>query len=154
MTAHRPGPDPSCRGVKAGRASCRKCRKKCQWLACTTASGRSGRAKKKKKKKKKKKYQDLRSWSGWCSPLRELPRVGRVEDGQPVHDLGVDHRGGPGDGSAPVVTDQERGLGAAFVDEVADVAGERAAVVVGENRLGSPSGRRPSCGGGSLTNTS
>ena len=86
--------------------------------------------------------------------LRELPRVGRVEDGQPVHDLGVDHRGGPGDGSAPVVTDQERGLGAAFVDEVADVAGERAAVVVGENRLGSPSGRRPSCGGGSLTNTS
>ena len=33
--------------------------------------------------------------------LRELPRVGRVEDGQPVHDLGVAHRDGPGDGCRP-----------------------------------------------------
>ena len=27
-------------------------------------------------------------------PLRELPRMGGVEDGQPVHDLGMVHRGG------------------------------------------------------------
>ena len=61
--------------------------------------------------------------------LRELPRMGRVEDGQPVHDLGVVHRGGPGDGSAPVVADQQRGLGTAFVDEIADVGGQLVGVV-------------------------
>src|SRR5262245_39560277 len=44
--------------------------------------------------------------------LRELPRMCRVEDGQPIHDLGVVHRSGPGDGSAPVVADQQRGRGA------------------------------------------
>ena len=61
--------------------------------------------------------------------LRQLPRMGRVEDGQPVHDLGVVHRGGPGDGSAPVVTHQQRGLGTAFVDEIADVGGQLVGVV-------------------------
>jgi hypothetical protein len=47
--------------------------------------------------------------------------MGRVEDGQPVDDLGVLHGGRPGDGPAPVVTDQQRGLGTAFLDETADV---------------------------------
>jgi len=61
--------------------------------------------------------------------LRELPRVGRVEDSQPVHDLGMVHREGPGDGSAPVMPDQQRGLGAAFVDQAADVVDQRADVV-------------------------
>ena len=61
--------------------------------------------------------------------LRQLPRMGRVEDGQPVHDLGILHRGGPGDGAAPVVTDQQRRLGAAFVDEAADVGGQLVGVV-------------------------
>ena len=46
-----------------------------------------------------------------------------------VHDLGVVHRHGPGDGPAPVVTDQHRGLGAALVDEIADVGGELVGVV-------------------------
>lgn len=31
------------------------------------------------------------------------------------------HRGGPGNGAAPVVTDEQRGVGAALVDEAADV---------------------------------
>src|SRR5580658_3419749 len=61
--------------------------------------------------------------------LRQLPRVGRVEDGQPVHDLGVVHREGPRDRAAPVVTDQQRGLGAAFTDQAGDVVGQRADVV-------------------------
>jgi hypothetical protein len=43
--------------------------------------------------------------------------------------LGVVHGGGPGDASAPVVTDQQRGLGAAFVDEIVDVGGELVGVV-------------------------
>src|SRR5438034_6603889 len=51
--------------------------------------------------------------------------MGRVEDGESVDHLGVVHRGGPGDGSAPVVTDQERGLGTEFSDESADVVGEQ-----------------------------
>ena len=58
--------------------------------------------------------------------------MGRVEDGQPADDLGVVHRGGPGDGSAPVVADQQRGLGAAFSDETADVGGKRLGGVGGE----------------------
>ena len=64
--------------------------------------------------------------------LRELPRVGRVEDSQPVHDLGMVHRGGPGDAAAPVVTGQHRGLGAAFADQVPDVGGQQADVVGGD----------------------
>ena len=55
--------------------------------------------------------------------------MGRVEDGQPVYDLGVAHRGGPGDASAPVVTDQQRGLGTAFVDETDDVGSQMVGVV-------------------------
>ena len=55
--------------------------------------------------------------------------MGRVEDGQPVDDLGVVHRGGPGGGSAPVVTHQQRGLGTAFVDEIADVGGQLVGVI-------------------------
>ena len=50
--------------------------------------------------------------------------MGRVEDGQPVHDLGMVHRGVPGDGSAPVVADHQRGLGTALSDETADVVGQ------------------------------
>src|SRR5207248_7829824 len=38
--------------------------------------------------------------------LRESSRMSRVEDGESVDHLGVVHRGGPGDASAPVVTDQ------------------------------------------------
>src|SRR5580704_8698395 len=49
--------------------------------------------------------------------LRELARMGRIEDSQPVHDFGIFHRGCPGNASAPVVTDQLRGLAAAFLDE-------------------------------------
>jgi hypothetical protein len=55
--------------------------------------------------------------------------MGRVEDGQPVHDLGMVHRGGPGDGSAPVMTSQQRGLGTAFVDQIADVGGQPVGIV-------------------------
>ena len=36
----------------------------------------------------------------------------------------------PGDASAPVVTDQERGLGTEFSDEAADVVGEQVDGVV------------------------
>ena len=52
--------------------------------------------------------------------------MGRVEDGQTVHDLGVVHRRSPGGGSAPVVADQPRGLGAAFADQIAHVGGQLA----------------------------
>ena len=51
--------------------------------------------------------------------------MGRVEDGESVDDLGMIHRDGPGDGSAPVVTDHHRGLGAELSDETADVGGEQ-----------------------------
>ena len=51
--------------------------------------------------------------------------MGRVEDGEPVDHLGVVHRDGPGDASAPVVTDQQRGLGTELSDEAADVVGEQ-----------------------------
>ena len=61
--------------------------------------------------------------------LQELPRVGHVEDGQPLHHLWVTHHSVPGDGSAPVVPDQQRGLGTTFVDEIADVVGQLVAVV-------------------------
>ena len=37
---------------------------------------------------------------GVVQPLRQLAGMGRVEDGQPVDDLGVVHRGSLGDGSA------------------------------------------------------
>ena len=57
--------------------------------------------------------------------LREPPRMGRVEDGESVDHLRVVHRGGPGDASAPVVTDQQRGLGTEFSDQSADVGGEQ-----------------------------
>jgi hypothetical protein len=55
--------------------------------------------------------------------------MGRVEDGQAVDDLGVVHRGSPGGGSAPVVADQQRGLGAALVDEIAYVVRQLAGCV-------------------------
>ena len=61
--------------------------------------------------------------------LRQLPRMGGVEDGEAVHDLRMGHRGGPGDAAAPVVPGQQRGLGAAFVDETGDVAGQLVDVV-------------------------
>ena len=57
--------------------------------------------------------------------LRESPWMGRVEDGESVDHLRVVHRGGPGDASAPVVTDQHRGVGTEFSDESADVGGEQ-----------------------------
>jgi hypothetical protein len=61
--------------------------------------------------------------------LQQLPRMGRVEDGQPVHDLGVVHRGSPGHGSTPVVAGQHCRVGASFLDEAADVGGEPVGVV-------------------------
>ena len=51
--------------------------------------------------------------------------MGRVEDGEAVHYLGVIHRGGPGDGSAPVVADQQRRLGTERSDQAADVGGQQ-----------------------------
>jgi hypothetical protein len=60
---------------------------------------------------------------------QELPRMGHVEDGQPVDDLRVAHRSVPGEGSAPVMTGQQRRLGPAFVDETADVGGQLVGVV-------------------------
>src|SRR5438270_12258736 len=57
--------------------------------------------------------------------LLEPPRMGGVEDGESVDHLGVVHRGGPRDASAPVVTDQQRRLGTEFSDEAADVGGEQ-----------------------------
>ena len=47
-------------------------------------------------------------------PLVQLARVGGVEDREPVDGLGVVHRERPGDGAAPVVSDQHRGFGAAW----------------------------------------
>jgi hypothetical protein len=61
--------------------------------------------------------------------LRELPRMGCVEDRQPVHDLWVLHRGGPGGGSAPVVADHQRRFGATFVDQAPDVVRQHVGVV-------------------------
>ena len=57
--------------------------------------------------------------------LRQPPRMGRVEDGEPVDHLGVVHRDCPGDASAPVVTDQERGLRAELSDETVNVVGQQ-----------------------------
>ena len=57
--------------------------------------------------------------------LREPPWMGGVEDGESVDHLGVVHRDRPGDAPAPVVTDQQRGVGAEFADEAADVGGEQ-----------------------------
>ena len=57
--------------------------------------------------------------------LLEPPGMGRVEDGESVDHLRVVHRGGPGDASAPVVTDQHRGLGTEFSDQSANVGGEQ-----------------------------
>ena len=51
--------------------------------------------------------------------------MGRVEDREPVDDLRMIHRSSPGDGSAPVVTDQVRGLGTKLSDETANVGGEQ-----------------------------
>jgi hypothetical protein len=50
--------------------------------------------------------------------------MGRVEDGELVDHLGVVHGNGPGDGAAPVVTDQPRGLLTELSDQAADVVGE------------------------------
>src|SRR6187397_823037 len=51
--------------------------------------------------------------------------MGRIEDREAVDDLRMIHRDGPGDASAPIVTDQERGLGTELSDEAADVVGEQ-----------------------------
>ena len=53
----------------------------------------------------------------------------RVEDGQPVDDLGVVHRERPSGGAAPVVAHHQRGLGAALVDETVDVGRQLAGAV-------------------------
>ena len=66
---------------------------------------------------------------GVVQSLRQLARVGRVQDGQPVHHLGAGHRGGPGDRPAPVVPGQHRGPGAAFADQAGDVGGQLPGVV-------------------------
>ena len=66
---------------------------------------------------------------GVVQSLRQLARVRRVQDGQPVHHLGAGHRGGPGDRPAPVVPGQHRGPGAAFADQAGDVVGQRADVI-------------------------
>jgi hypothetical protein len=66
---------------------------------------------------------------GMVKSLRELARVAGAETRQPVYDLGVIHRGGLRGRSAPVVTDQQRGLSTALVDEIADVGGELIDVV-------------------------
>ena len=51
--------------------------------------------------------------------------MGGIENRKPVDDLGVVHRHGPGDTSAPVMTDQQRGLGTELSDEAADVVGKQ-----------------------------
>ena len=48
----------------------------------------------------------------------------RVEDGESVDHLGVVHRDRPGDASAPIVTNQSRGLSTELSDQAADVGGE------------------------------
>lgn len=50
-------------------------------------------------------------------------------------DLGVVHRGLPGDGTAPVVTDQHGRLGVAFADQTDDVGHQQAGVVDRDDRL-------------------
>jgi hypothetical protein len=62
-------------------------------------------------------------------PLVQPARVRRVQDGQAIHDLGVVHRGSPGNGSAEVVTRQQGRLGAELPNEPADVAGRRVRAV-------------------------
>ena len=75
--------------------------------------------------------------AGVPQPLVELARMGRIEDGEPVDDLGMVHRERPGGGSAPVVADHQRGLGTALLDETADVIGQvGGAVGVDAVRLG------------------
>ena len=61
--------------------------------------------------------------------LRELPRMGGVEDGEAVHDLRMGHRGSPGDAPAPVVPGYQRGLGPAFADQADNVGGQLIEVV-------------------------
>lgn len=61
--------------------------------------------------------------------LRKLPRMGRIEDSQPVHDFGILHGCSPGNAPAPVVTDQLRGFAAAFLDEAADIGGQLVCLV-------------------------
>ena len=56
--------------------------------------------------------------------------MGRVEDGEPLDHLGVVHCDGPGDASAPVVANQQRGLGTELFDETADVVSEQVDGVV------------------------
>jgi hypothetical protein len=51
--------------------------------------------------------------------------MGRVQDDEPVDHLGVVHGGRPGDRSAPVVTDQPRGLRTKVFDQAANVGGEQ-----------------------------
>src|SRR4051812_44483581 len=57
--------------------------------------------------------------------LRESPRMGGVQDGESVDNLGVVHRDGPSNAAAPVVADQERRLGTESFNEAADVVGEQ-----------------------------
>src|SRR5678815_6125496 len=56
--------------------------------------------------------------------------MGRVENGESVDHLGVVHRDGPGDASAPVVTDQQGRPGTEFADEAPDVVGEQVDAVL------------------------
>src|SRR4051794_19767102 len=65
-----------------------------------------------------------RELAGVTQSLVQLARMGRVENGQPVHHLGVVHRRSPGGGPAPVVAHQRRGLGTELVDEIAHVVGQ------------------------------
>jgi hypothetical protein len=64
--------------------------------------------------------------------LLKGPGMGRVEDGEPVHDLRVIHRGGPRGGSTPVVPHQQRRLGTAFSDQAPHVVGQPVGGVGGE----------------------
>ncbi len=79
---------------------------------------------------KKKKYQDFAKLARVVQPLRELPRMGRVEDGESVDHLGMVHCHGPRDAPTPVVADQQRGIGTEFSDQSADVGREQVDRVV------------------------
>src|SRR3954453_3103193 len=49
----------------------------------------------------------------------------RVEDGEPLHHVGMVHRDRPRDAPAPIVADEECRIGAELADEAADVVGEQ-----------------------------
>ena len=89
------------------------------------ASGRSGSA-------KKKKYQDFLSWPGWCSPCDSFRGCAALRMASRSTISGWFIAVAQATLPPQSCPDEHRGLGAAFVDQVADVAGKLVDVVVSD----------------------